>query len=230
MPCSFAGIARNQAEILDLFEQAFLLVIDEETQTARLAISTLPRSPVRTAPVRQQIRDGLHVFRAQMLGQGAIPLDGTAPPKALADSLVAHLAPGNSPSSRPVLSSPVRPLWTSHSCLALPGHSQRRQIVPVRARKYGLARDSVAVHKADLACEAVPTQTTARDEGRWSLTPDPPCLLRAACQWCMRRRVGAECHWGQLRESVRYGCTCDPGRPIVAVLVMERTVRPSGHD
>lgn len=158
------------------------------------------------------------------------PLDGTAPPKALADSLLAHLDPGNSPSSRAVPSSPVRPLWTSHSCLALPGHSQRRQIVPVRARQYGLARDSVAVHKADLACEAVPTQTTARDEGRWSLAPDPPCLLRAACQWCMRRRVGAECHWGQLRESVRCGCTCDPGRPMVTVLVMERTVRPSGHD
>jgi predicted ATPase len=38
------GIARNQAAMLDLFEQVFLLVIDEVTQMARLAAE----SPVRT--------------------------------------------------------------------------------------------------------------------------------------------------------------------------------------
>lgn len=60
------GIARNQAEMLDLFDQVFLLMIDEETQRARLAAATL-RSPVRTEAVRQQIRDGRGVFQAQML-------------------------------------------------------------------------------------------------------------------------------------------------------------------
>lgn len=87
----FCGIARNQAEMLDLFEQVFLLVIDDETQLARLAAE----SPVRTEAVRWQIRVGRGVFQAQMLAQGAIPLDGTASPKILADSLLAHLGPGN---------------------------------------------------------------------------------------------------------------------------------------
>jgi gluconate kinase len=73
----FCGIARNQAEMLDLFEQVFLLVIDEETQRGRLAGSTRTTSPVRTEAIRQQIRDGRRVFQAQMLAQGAIPLDGT---------------------------------------------------------------------------------------------------------------------------------------------------------
>jgi predicted ATPase len=40
----FCGIARNQAEMLDLFEQVFLLVIDAQTQMARLAAE----SPLRT--------------------------------------------------------------------------------------------------------------------------------------------------------------------------------------
>ena len=33
----FCGIARNQDQMLDLFEQVFLLVIDTDTQIARLA-------------------------------------------------------------------------------------------------------------------------------------------------------------------------------------------------
>lgn len=86
----FCGIARNQAEMLDLFEQVFLLVIDEQTQAARLAAD----SPARPEAVRQQIRDGRPVFQAQMLARGAIPLDGTAAPATLADSLLAHLSPG----------------------------------------------------------------------------------------------------------------------------------------
>ena len=39
----FCGIARDQAEMLDLFEQVFLLVIDEETRLARLAASAAGR-------------------------------------------------------------------------------------------------------------------------------------------------------------------------------------------
>lgn len=87
----FCGIARNQAEMLDLFEQVFLLVIDEQTQAARLAAD----SPARTDAVRQQIEDGRPAFQAQMLARGAIPLDGTAAPAILADSLLAHLGPDN---------------------------------------------------------------------------------------------------------------------------------------
>ena len=81
--------------MLDLFEQVFLLVIDEETQLARLAASARAGSPVRTEAVRQQIRDGRRVFQAQMLARGAIPLDETESPKVLADSLLTHLDPGN---------------------------------------------------------------------------------------------------------------------------------------
>jgi hypothetical protein len=63
--------------MLDLFGQVFILMIDEQTQLARLAAEP----PVRTGAARQQIRDGRHVLQAQMLAQGAIPLDGTASPK-----------------------------------------------------------------------------------------------------------------------------------------------------
>lgn len=82
------GIARNQGDMLDLFDKVFLLVIDEETQNARLARAT---SPDRTDAVKQQIRDGRPVFEAEMLARGAIPLDGSLPPEALADELLTHV-------------------------------------------------------------------------------------------------------------------------------------------
>ena len=87
-PMFFCGIARNQDQMLDLFEQVFLLRIDEDTQIARLARAT---SPLRTEAVRRQIREGRAVFEAHMLARGAIPLDGTASPAVLADSLLAFL-------------------------------------------------------------------------------------------------------------------------------------------
>jgi shikimate kinase len=90
----FCGIARNQDQMLDLFEKVFLLVIDGDTQIARLAGPARATSPVRTEAIRRQIREGRHVFQAQMLARGAIPLDGTASPQFLADSLLAHLGPG----------------------------------------------------------------------------------------------------------------------------------------
>jgi len=74
--------------MLDLFERVFLLVIEEDTQMARLARAT---SPGRTEAVKRQIRDGRPVFQAQMLARGVIPLDGAASPGALADSLLAFL-------------------------------------------------------------------------------------------------------------------------------------------
>lgn len=82
------GIARNQDQMLDLFEKVFLLAIDEDTQIARLAKAT---SPHRTEAVKRQIREGRPVFQAQMLASGAIPLDGTASPTVLADRLLDHV-------------------------------------------------------------------------------------------------------------------------------------------
>lgn len=93
----FCGIARNQTQMLDLFAQVFLLVIDDETQVARLASPAQTTSPARAEAIRQQIREGRPVFQTQMLSTGAVPLDGTASPKILADSLLAHLDPDRDP-------------------------------------------------------------------------------------------------------------------------------------
>lgn len=85
----FCGIARNQTEMLDLFQEVFLLVIDNATQDARLVNPGGP--PARTEAVKQQIRDGRPLFQAEMLARGAVPLDGSAAPASIADTLVAHL-------------------------------------------------------------------------------------------------------------------------------------------
>jgi hypothetical protein len=82
------GIARNQGELLNLFDKVFLLVIDEDTQNARLAQAT---SPDRTDAIKQQIRDGRPIFEAEMLARGAIPLDGSLPPETIAGRLLTHL-------------------------------------------------------------------------------------------------------------------------------------------
>ncbi len=89
----FCGIARNQTEMLDLFGQVFLLLIDDGTQMARLEGPAQTTSPARTEGIKQQIRVGRHVFQIQMLARGAIPLDGTASPKFIADRLLTHLDP-----------------------------------------------------------------------------------------------------------------------------------------
>jgi hypothetical protein len=80
------GIALNQDEMLDLFERVFLLTIEADTQDVRLAQAT---SPHRTEGVKQQIRDGRAVFQARMLAAGALPLDATASPASLADTVLA---------------------------------------------------------------------------------------------------------------------------------------------
>ena len=84
----FCGIARNQDQMLDVFEKVFLLVIEEDTQRARLRRTTSPR---RTEAVERQILEGRQVFQARMLASGAVPLDGTASPAVLADSVLALL-------------------------------------------------------------------------------------------------------------------------------------------
>jgi adenylate kinase family enzyme len=80
------GIARNQEQMLDLFERVFLLVIEADAQDARLAQAT---SPQRTEGVKQQIREGRPVFQAKVLAAGAMPLDATASPAFLADRVLA---------------------------------------------------------------------------------------------------------------------------------------------
>ncbi|MCU7722685.1 hypothetical protein ODJ79_03060 [Actinoplanes sp. KI2] len=80
------GIALNQDRMLDLFERVFVLTIEADEQDARLDRAP---SPQRTEGVRQQIRDGRPVFQAKMLAAGAIPLDATASPASLADTVLA---------------------------------------------------------------------------------------------------------------------------------------------
>jgi hypothetical protein len=74
--------------MLDLFENVFLLVIDAVTQIARLADPAQATSPVRPDAIKRHIREGRGIFPAQMLARGAIPLDGTASSRNLADSLL----------------------------------------------------------------------------------------------------------------------------------------------
>jgi hypothetical protein len=71
------GIARNQDELLDLFERVFLLQIDAPTQEARLAGHDARHPPGRSQAGWQEIRDGRAAFDAKMLRLGAITLDGT---------------------------------------------------------------------------------------------------------------------------------------------------------
>jgi hypothetical protein len=80
------GIALNQDQMLDLFERVFLLMIEADTQDARLARA---KSPHRTEGVKQQIRDGRAVFQGRMLAAGALPLDADAAPASLADTVLA---------------------------------------------------------------------------------------------------------------------------------------------
>lgn len=88
----FCGVAQNQTEMLDLFDQVFLLAIDEDTQLARLALASPNASPHRADAIKKQIRDGRPVFQSQMLALGAIPLEGTAPPSLIVDTILRHLS------------------------------------------------------------------------------------------------------------------------------------------
>ena len=91
------GIARNQDELLDLFDRVFLLRIDGPAQEARLAAHDALHPPGRSQAGRQEIRAGRAVFETQMLRAGATALDGTAPTAVVADELLtlaaARLAP-----------------------------------------------------------------------------------------------------------------------------------------
>ena len=73
-------------EVLAEGERVFLLVLEADAQDARLARAT---SAQRTEGVKQQIRDGRPIFQARMLA-AAIPLDATASPESIADTVLAH--------------------------------------------------------------------------------------------------------------------------------------------
>jgi hypothetical protein len=86
------GIARNQDELLDLFDRVFLLHVDGLTQEARLAAHDALNPPGRTEAGRRQIRDGRALFEERMLSRGAIAVDGAAPSAVVADELLALVA------------------------------------------------------------------------------------------------------------------------------------------
>ena len=88
------GIAANIDEVIDLFDAAFLLHIDEATQEARLVAHDAANPPGRGEPGRQAIREGREVFEAQMASLGAITLDGGAPTPVVADELLALVTAG----------------------------------------------------------------------------------------------------------------------------------------
>lgn len=89
--CLFCcGIVRKQDEMLDLFDRVFLLVIDSQTQDARLDRHG-SSSPPRTEAAKAQVRAGRPIFQAKMLAHGAMPIDGIVPPAVVVDSLLAHL-------------------------------------------------------------------------------------------------------------------------------------------
>jgi dephospho-CoA kinase len=87
-PVFVCGIALNLEQFLDLFEQVFLLQIDEATQEARLVAHDTANPPGRNEPGRQAIRNGRPIFEERVLRLGAIALDGTAPTAAIADELL----------------------------------------------------------------------------------------------------------------------------------------------
>jgi broad-specificity NMP kinase len=73
------GTARNQTEMLDLFEQVFLLMIDDETQMARL------KSPART---------GFACCRAPQAGCGRLAPSRSLPARPGRRGRSAWLPPG----------------------------------------------------------------------------------------------------------------------------------------
>jgi hypothetical protein len=86
------GIARNQDDLLGLFDRVFLLQIDGLTQEARLDTHDALHPPGRTEAGRQEIRAGRAVFEAHILRHGATPIDATAPTPVVADELLALAA------------------------------------------------------------------------------------------------------------------------------------------
>lgn len=92
-PIFICGIARNIAEVLDLFERVFLLRISADTQEERLIAYDRSNATGRNDAGRQQIRAGRPIFEAEMLALGAIPVDGNASTEAVADEILRLVTP-----------------------------------------------------------------------------------------------------------------------------------------
>jgi hypothetical protein len=86
------GIARNQEEMLDLFDRVFLLHIDGMTKEARLDYHDARHPPGRSEAGRREIRDGRAAFEQQMLRHGALAIDASTPTAVVADQLLAVVA------------------------------------------------------------------------------------------------------------------------------------------
>jgi hypothetical protein len=87
-----SGIARNQDDMLDLFDRVFLLHVDGATQQARLDCHDALHRPGRSEARRREIRDGRAVSGAQMLRHGALAIDAATPTAVVADQLLAMVA------------------------------------------------------------------------------------------------------------------------------------------
>jgi gluconate kinase len=83
------GIARNQRELLQLFDAVFLLAMDDVTQAARLRTADNAR---RGSGIRAQILEGRAAFEHEARSVGAVVLDARLPPAVLADVVMQHAA------------------------------------------------------------------------------------------------------------------------------------------
>jgi gluconate kinase len=79
------GIARNQRELLGVFDAVFLLALDDVTQVERL---DTPANAHRSAALRAQIREGRAAFEREMRAAGAVAVDARLPPAVLADDVL----------------------------------------------------------------------------------------------------------------------------------------------
>jgi hypothetical protein len=91
----FCGIARNQLDMLDLFELIFLLTLDDRTQMERLDKAS---NADRNNAQRAQIIEGRAPFEQEMRDAGAVVLDGRRPVTVLATAMLR--AVGQGPPSR----------------------------------------------------------------------------------------------------------------------------------
>lgn len=81
------GIARNQGQLLDLFDMVFLLAMDATTQAERL---DTPDNAHRSSPMRAPITDGRATFQQEVRSVGAVVLDARLPTAALADAVIQY--------------------------------------------------------------------------------------------------------------------------------------------
>jgi len=87
-PSFLCGIAMNQPDLLDLFDEVFLLALDDATQRERL---DTPDNAHRDAALRAQILEGRALFQHEMRDAGAVVLDGRRPTEVLAGQILGRV-------------------------------------------------------------------------------------------------------------------------------------------